>query len=474
MIKIIFLALLALSIASYAADPTTTASASSNGTSYSFGTWAPADVSVTLTCVPGSSDCASISYCLDTTNTCDPTSGGSGYSAPVDVSTEGVSYIRYASQNSTGGWGSASSGQIEIDTTPPVVTITADATSSWTNDMVIQASADDGNGSGVVQTRWVVTGDSTCDGSLDSQLDSGSSGLSADANQDSVYQGQYICFRATDAVGNRAYAESSQMTTLDTTPPNVSAGPDRTANSQFTQQGQVSDSGSGVATYSWSEVSGPGSVSFGSPDAATTTVSAGADGDYVIKLEGTDLAGNTASATFNLVWETAPPMISVVNPDTSPSKSKEVTASASKGTLYMSLTSGSGCDSSQSFVPYSPENLTTESDNGDRVCFRAMDDAGNVAYQLSSQISGIDTTKPVITLNGPQLMDVEALSSFTDPGATATDKDEGDISSRMSVRGSVNASRSGPTTSLTMSATRRGMPPMRRSGPWWSGIPPSR
>ena len=50
----------------------------------------------------------------------------------------------------------------------------------------------------------------------------------------------------------------------------------------------------------------------------------------------------------------------------------------------------------------------------------------------------VDTTPPVLTLNGANPMPVEAGSVFTDPGATATDTLAGDLTAQIQVTGDVN------------------------------------
>lgn len=50
----------------------------------------------------------------------------------------------------------------------------------------------------------------------------------------------------------------------------------------------------------------------------------------------------------------------------------------------------------------------------------------------------LDATKPVITLLGANPMTIKRYSSFTDPGATAADNMEGDITSRIVASGTVN------------------------------------
>lgn len=57
-----------------------------------------------------------------------------------------------------------------------------------------------------------------------------------------------------------------------------------------------------------------------------------------------------------------------------------------------------------------------------------------------------DTTQPVLTLKGSNPMTIDVGSSFTDPGATATDDVDGDISSSIGVTGTVDTSTVGTYT----------------------------
>lgn len=57
-----------------------------------------------------------------------------------------------------------------------------------------------------------------------------------------------------------------------------------------------------------------------------------------------------------------------------------------------------------------------------------------------------DTTKPVITLKGQQSMTVVLNGTFTDPGYTAEDDEDGDISSSVVVSGTVDVNSAGTYT----------------------------
>ncbi|RLG14059.1 MAG: hypothetical protein DRN66_02990, partial [Candidatus Nanohalarchaeota archaeon] len=82
--------------------PTTNATAvKDDDTTYTFNTWTNSTyVNVTLSCDDGSgSGCNITQYCTDTTNTCTP---NIAYSTPVQISTEGMSYIRFRSNDTAG------------------------------------------------------------------------------------------------------------------------------------------------------------------------------------------------------------------------------------------------------------------------------------------------------------------------------------------------------------------------------------
>lgn len=105
--------------------PTTTPSAvNENGSAYTFNTWTTSPyVNVTLSCNDGTGvGCDKTVYCTDTTNTCTPSTA---YSAPVQISTAGTSYIRYRSNDTLNNTNSVQSQTIKIDSTAPSTTASA-------------------------------------------------------------------------------------------------------------------------------------------------------------------------------------------------------------------------------------------------------------------------------------------------------------------------------------------------------------
>lgn len=70
--------------------------------------------------------------------------------------------------------------------------------------------------------------------------------------------------------------------------------------------------------------------------------------------------------------------------------------------------------------------------------YNVSDTAGNAAQPVSRTVTVVDAGAPVITLVGASSMNVEVGGTFTDPGATATDAMDGNLTSRITVSGSVN------------------------------------
>ncbi|MAL97154.1 MAG: hypothetical protein CL583_01770 [Alteromonadaceae bacterium] len=61
-------------------------------------------------------------------------------------------------------------------------------------------------------------------------------------------------------------------------------------------------------------------------------------------------------------------------------------------------------------------------------------------YTATVQVEAVDETKPVITLLGANPYTLTAGEAFTDPGATASDDVDGDLSAQIQVSGSVDTS----------------------------------
>ena len=130
--------------------------------------------------------------------------------------------------------------------------------------------------------------------------------MSYDPNNKPVISNEgvnYFYYASKDNFGN-TQATVSRIIKIDKTNPVVNAGGNQNESMIFTQTAVVSDLGSGIdnATYQWSEISGPGTITFGSVNALSTNISANVDGTYVIKFAVSDKMGNSSSDNFTLSW----------------------------------------------------------------------------------------------------------------------------------------------------------------------------
>jgi hypothetical protein len=162
------------------------------------------------------------------------------------------------------------------------------------------ASASDGEGSGISNYSWSAN-------SIDVVIsDKNSLATEIFATVDGTYNLTLIVF------DNMGFSNFDSFTLIwDTVKPVVNAGSNVTTNSQFIQHPIINDAFSGIGTYNWSRISGPGNISFGNPNSENTSIQADMDGIYVIRLSVTDKAGNWAYDEFILIWDATEPFVNI-------------------------------------------------------------------------------------------------------------------------------------------------------------------
>jgi len=116
---------------------------------------------------------------------------------------------------------------------------------------------------------------------------------------------------------------------FDSVNPDVNAGTDKEVNAVANQDATVLDPApsSGGLVYQWTnETPGVGTITFGTPSAEDTTISADTDGTYTISLTVTDNAGNQTTDTLTFIWDTTNP--------------EPLTSTPSDGTTGVSILAG--------------------------------------------------------------------------------------------------------------------------------------
>ncbi len=294
-----------------AAAPTTTATAvQANGSAYTFDTWTNSSyVNVTLTCDDGGgSGCAVTQYCTDVTNSCTPSLT---YSAPVQISTVGTSYIRFRSNDSVGNLETTNNKTIRIDLTAPTTTATAVQANgtpytfnTWTNSTYVNVTltCNDGTGSGCNITQYCTDATNTCTPSTAYSV----------PVQISAEGTTYIRYRANDSAGNLE-AVKNQTVKIDRTAPALDYTAASIANNIYT------NSTSAYIEISYSEANPDTcTLAFNGTNYSMTRNSTHCyinkatftDGYYIYNVTLNDSLGNSnTTATRNMTLDRTAPQI---------------------------------------------------------------------------------------------------------------------------------------------------------------------
>ncbi|MCQ1530301.1 DUF5011 domain-containing protein [Lutispora saccharofermentans] len=145
------------------------------------------------------------------------------------------------------------------------------------------------------------------------------------------------------------------------------------------------------------------------------------NGEFVFEFE--DYAGNKGSKTAAVTWiDKTPPAVSLeYSNGEMTNKPVEVILRAEEGSVIIN----NGGSAKRAFYR-----------NGE-FTFRVMDDAGNIA-EIKAEVKNIDADKPVITLKGSPYTTIFQDEAYIEPGYTAVDNIDGDISAQVIVKGSVD------------------------------------
>src|SRR5205085_6417880 len=159
------------------------------------------------------------------------------------------------------------------------------------------------------------------------------------------------------------------------------------------------------------------------------SVNADAPGAYTLTYTVSDGSNTTTKTRTVNVVDTTPPTIALSGAN--PMTVECHTTFADPGATATDSCAGS-------FAATASGTVNTNVPGTYTITYNASDAAGNAATPVTRTVNVVDTTPPVITLNGASSMTVECHTSFTDPGATASDSCAGDLTGAISVTGSVN------------------------------------
>ncbi|MEK3868816.1 immunoglobulin-like domain-containing protein [Paenibacillus sp. FSL M7-0831] len=232
----------------------------------------------------------------------------------------------------------------------------------------------------------------------------------------------------------------------DDTPPDVqfvangNATPAKTAESIVT----VNDSGSGVDAaslqYAWSQSTAPPADGWNVFANGDTLRQTSGDGNWYLHIRAQDLVGNvTYTVSDVFVLDHTAPVITLNG--SNPMHIPQGGTYAEPGASALDVIDGA--------IPTSSIVISGTVDTARlgnyTVQYTAADRAGNTAT-VTRDVYVYDGDEPAIDLIGPNPMTVEANSPFADPGATAYDVQDGDLTASIQVTGAVDPSTLGTYT----------------------------
>jgi hypothetical protein len=215
---------------------------------------------------------------------------------------------------------------VKIDVTLPTTSDNYTNNNIWQiTSQTITLTPTDLGGSGLAWTKYCI---STTD---DCVVSSGTDYISP---VNTFPEGiNYFRYASVDNAGN-TQATVSKIVKLDTSNPLVDIGINKTRTSTYTQTSTTSDVISGVASYLWSSDI---NVTFGATTSESTTIFASTDGDHIIRLTVTDVAGNSAYDEYTLTWDTTPPVVSNISP------AEGTTISRNNQVIDFTISENGGC-----------------------------------------------------------------------------------------------------------------------------------
>ena len=274
-------------------------------------------------------------------------------------------------------------------------------------------------------TTWAykqIEGNTGCDaGQMSSDTESYAEGTDIIFDEESD-NGTKVCFSVTDTVGNTTYRASRAVQGIDTTAPSITVhNPDTSSSTSKVISAEDADTTTTLWRYAQVDANGSCEEIVSASQTRLSPYTEGADLTFDEESDnGTkvcffvfDLATNIAykESTVLSGIDQTPSTVTVTNPTTNPEQEKVVSATdtdlETTTWTYKQIAGSANCDAgqmsrgSQSYEEGSEVNLNSEEQNGKKICFSVIDSVGNITYEASEVISGIDTTDPTIAVTSP-------------------------------------------------------------------------
>ncbi len=304
-------------------------------------------------------------------------------SGSVDTSITGTYTITYTATDTAGNTATSTRSIEVVDTTSPVITLLG------SDPVTIEAGSTYTDAGATVSDNISTPITATASGTVSTFV-----------------VGTYVIeYNAVDGSGNVAATVTRTVNVVDTTAPVINITGQNpnivTINNVYVDSGATaSDLVDGIITVT-----------------STSTVDTATLGTYAVTYFATDLSGNTTSASRSVIVippDTTAPVITILgtNPLTIEGGSLYIDAGATaldnvNGNLTSSIVTVNG--------------VIATSTGSYTVTYDVSDGAGNPATQGVRNVTVVDTTAPVLTVNGTNPLTLHIGDTYTELGATATD-----------------------------------------------------
>ena len=327
----------------------------------------------------------------------------------VDTNVLGTYALTYTAIDNSGNQATATRTVNVVDTTTPVITLIGD---SQVNVEVGSAYTDAG-----------ATATDNYDGDLSSQI-------VVVNNVDVNTIGSYtVTYSVSDASNNAATIVTRTVNVVDLTAPTITILGDNPATIEAGSS--YADAGATATDNYNNDVTADITV--------TSTVDTNTIGSYTVTYTVSDTAGNQATAVRTVIVEDSTlPSITLIGPNT-------VTVEAGSSYSDAGATATDSYDGDLTSSIATNNNVDSNTVGSYTVTYTVSDSSGNTAT-ASRTVNVVDTTAPVITISGANPVDVDLGTTYNDAGASATDVNDGDLTSSITVSSNVDTNTVGTYT----------------------------
>ena len=227
--------------------------------------------------------------------------------------------------------------------------------------------------------------------------------------------------------GENIFVYDSQYAVVDTTPPSITVLGDN----PLTVEVGAAFSDPGVTVYDQD-----GSSTY----TTTGTVDTNVLGAYTLTYTAVDNSGNQATATRTVnVVDTTAPVITLIG-------DSQVNLEVGSTYTDAGATASDNYDGDISSQIVVVNNVDVNTLGSYTVTYSVSDSSSNAASVVTRTVNVVDQTAPTITILGDNPATIEAGSTYTDAGATATDNYNNDVTSSITASSTVDSNTIGSYT----------------------------